>query len=323
MVKQFDCLIVGTAVADVLVRPVSLTTPVGGNRLMHADPLVVTTGGLVCNTGIGMRRLGMRVAAASLVGDDFWGTTIRDCLTREGIDTTGLTNLPSHATSSTAVLIDPSGERSFVHHVGGCAAIDLSFIRNRLDLFAGCRFAVIGYVGLLPGLVAELAEAVQLIAETGCRVAIETAGDGGHLEQVAPALPHVDLYVPSLDEARSQTGHDDPRAIIAHYRSLGARGIIGVKLGTAGTLLSPATNEWLEVPCVVAPGPVIDTTGAGDAFLAGMLTGLLRHLPVNEAGRLGAATAACCVTGVGATRGLRDYETTYRLIQQSAGENCS
>lgn len=317
MAEQFDCLIVGTAVADVLVRPVPLTVPVGGGRLLPAEPLAVTTGGLVCNTSVGMRRLGMHVAAASLVGEDLWAATIRNSLAREGIDTAGLETWPSVATSSTAVLIDPSGERSFVHHVGGCAAIDLGFIRDRLDLFAACRFALIGYVGLLPGLEADLAEAVRLIAETGCRVAIETAGDGGRLEQVAPALRHVDLYVPSLDEARSQTGRDDPRAIIDHYRGLGATGLVGVKLGTAGTLLSPATGEWLEVPCIAAPGPVVDTTGAGDSLLAGLLTGLLRDLPVAEAGRLGAATAACCVTGLGATAGLRDFAATCRVMKQT------
>ncbi|NDH94243.1 MAG: hypothetical protein EBZ13_06870, partial [Planctomycetia bacterium] len=68
MDAQTDCLLVGTAVADVLIRPVPLTQPVGGGRLLHAEPLVVSTGGLVCNTGVAMRRLGMRVAAASLVG---------------------------------------------------------------------------------------------------------------------------------------------------------------------------------------------------------------------------------------------------------------
>jgi len=318
MDTQTDCLLIGTAVADVLIRPVPLTRPVGGGRLLHAEPLAVTTGGLVCNTGVAMRRLGMRVAAASLVGDDLWAATIRDSLSREGIDTAGLETRQSIATSSTAVLIDPSGERSFVHHVGGCAAIDLDFIRDRLDLFAASRWVLIGYIGLLPGLEPDLAEAVRLITATGCKVAIETAGDGGRLEQVAPALPHVDLYVPSLDEARSQTGRDDPRAIIGHYRSLGATGLIGVKLGTAGTLLSPVEGEWLDVPCIAAPGPVVDTTGAGDSLLAGLLTGLLRGLPVAEAGLLGAATAACCVTGIGATEGLRDYAATRQVMEQVA-----
>jgi sugar/nucleoside kinase (ribokinase family) len=58
---------------------------------------------------------------------------------------------------------------------------------------------------------------------------------------------------------------------------------------------------------------VADTTGAGDSLLAGLVAGLARGMPLAEAGRLGAATAACCVTGVGATAGLRSLEETLRL----------
>ena len=123
--------------------------------------------------------------------------------------------------------------------------------------------------------------------------------------------------MPSLDEAVHQTGLSSPNEIIACYRQHGAGGIVGVKLGTRGTLLSPAAGEVFDIPCVAAPGPVVDTTGAGDSFLAGLLTGILRGMPVREAGLLGAATAACCVTGLGATAGLRSFDDTLRLANAS------
>ena len=62
---RIDCVVAGTCVADILVRPVPLTGPVGGGRLFHVDPIEVTTGGIVCNTGIGLARLGL---VAGLVG---------------------------------------------------------------------------------------------------------------------------------------------------------------------------------------------------------------------------------------------------------------
>jgi ribokinase len=86
-----------------------------------------------------------------------------------------------------------------------------------------------------------------------------------------------------------------------------------VKLGTRGTVLSEKPGEFLDIPCIPAPGPVADTTGAGDSFLAGLLAGILRGMTVRDAGLLGAATAACCVTGLGATAGLRSFEDTLRL----------
>ena len=312
-----DCIVCGTCVADILVRPVPLSKPVGGGRLFHVEPIAVTTGGIVCNSGTAMQRLGLRVAASSLVGDDLWGNVVRSRLAAEGIGTAAIESHPTLATSTTAVLIDPSGERSFAHHVGAPQAIDIGFIKRQAAHFGNSRTALVGYFGLLPSLEPVLADALAAIRATGCRVALETGGSGGSLAQLSPALEHVDFYVPSLDEAVHQTGLSDPKAIIDCYRRHGAGGIVGVKLGTRGTLLSPVAGEVVEIPCVAAPGPVVDTTGAGDSFLAGLLTGILRGMPIREAGLLGAATAACCVTGVGATAGLRSFDETLRLVQAS------
>ena len=308
-----DCIVCGTCVADMLVRPVPLTQPLGAGRLFLVEPIELALGGIVCNSGTGLRRLGMRVAASSLVGDDLWGAEIRRRLEAEGIATGALQTHPTLATSTTAALIDPSGERSFAHHVGAPQAIDLPFILKQRPHFATARLALLGYVGLLPGLEPVLAGAVAAIRSAGCRVALETGGNGGTLAEIAPCLPLVDIYVPSLLEASHQTGLDDPRGIIECYREQGATGMLGIKLGTRGTLLSPAPDEWLDIPCLPAPGLVIDTTGAGDAFLAGLLAGWLRGLPAREAGLLGAATAACCVTARGATAGLKDFAATAQL----------
>jgi sugar/nucleoside kinase (ribokinase family) len=312
--RDLDCLVCGTCVADILVRPVPLSQAVGGGRLFHVDPIGVTTGGLVCNAGTAMRRLGLRVAAASILGGDLWADVVRSRLAAEGIDTQPLERNPAIATSTTAVLIDPTGERSFAHHVGAPATLDLAFIRRQAAHFRRSTFALVGYVGLLPALEPALAETAAAIKAEGCLVALETGGSGGTLATVAPALPHVDLYVPSLDEAAHQTGLTAPHEIIDCYRRHGAAGLVGVKLGTRGTLLSPTAGDLIEIPCLPAPGPVADTTGAGDSFLAGLITGLVRGMPPRQAALLGAATAASCVTGVGATAGLRSFADTMRLV---------
>ena len=309
-----DCIVCGTCTADILVKPVGLSTPIGGGRLFDVDPIDVTTGGIVCNSGIAMRRLGLAVGAASIVGDDVWGGVVRRRLDAEGIAAAGVEMHALHATSSTAVLIDPSGERSFAHHVGACRAIDIAFLRRQTAEFSRARLVLLGYFGLLSALEPAIGEAVALLRGLGCQVALETGGSGGTLSAIAAALPNVDLYVPSLDEAIHQTGLADARAIINCYRAHGAAGIVGVKLGSRGTLLSPRAGEFFEIPCVPAPGPVADTTGAGDSLLAGLITGMLHGMPLDQAGRLGAATAACCVTGVGATAGLRSFEETMRLV---------
>jgi sugar/nucleoside kinase (ribokinase family) len=175
---------------------------------------------------------------------------------------------------------------------------------------------VLGYIGLLPALESRLAEAVAVLRRAGCRVVVETGGSGGTLADVAAALPGIDVFVPSLDEASRHAGSDDPREIIACYRRHGAAGLVGVKCGARGSVLSPAADHVIDVPCVAPPGPVVDTTGAGDSWLAGLVMGLVRGMPVEAAARVGAATAACCVTRAGATAGLRGFDETMRLTER-------
>jgi sugar/nucleoside kinase (ribokinase family) len=313
MEKSLDCVLCGSCVADMLVRPVPLDRPIGAGRLMAAEPIELTTGGIVSNSGIAMARLGMKVAAFTYVGNDAWGPAIRGKLSAEGIETSHLLTHPTAATSTTAVMIDPSGERSFAHCVGAPRLIDKALFFEHLDLFAGARMVLLGYYSLMPNLEPDLPEVFAAIRATGCRTALDAAGDGGSMQPLERILPHLDVYVPSHAEAVHQTGVEDPKAILKIFRDCGAPGLLGVKLGSRGALLSPAAGEYLEIACVPPPGAVVDTTGAGDAFYAGLLTGLLRGLAAAEAGRLAAATGACCVTGFGASAGLRDYPQTARL----------
>ncbi len=313
MAKTLDCVLCGSCVVDILVRPVPLEVPIGGGKLLPAEPIEVTTGGIVSNTGVAMARLGMKVAAFTYVGNDDWAGVIRRKYEAEGIDAAFLMTHPTGATSTTAVLIDPTGERSFAHCVGAPKLMDKKSFLDHLNLFSKSRMCLVGYYSLMPNLESDLPEVFAAIRATGCQTALDAAGDGGALKPLDRILPHLDVFVPSRDEATHQTGHTDPQKILETFRSCGAPGLLGVKLGSKGALLSPAPGQYLEVSSVTPPGPVVDTTGAGDCFYAGLLTGLLRGMPVADAGRLAAATGACCVSGLGATAGLRGYDETMRL----------
>lgn len=313
MPKTIDCIICGSCVVDVLVRPVDLDEPIGADRLIRTEPLRLTTGGIVSNAGIAMARLGMKAAAYSLVGDDPWAEVIRRHYVAEGLSAEHLVVRPDLATSTTAVLIAESGQRSFMHAVGAPKQIDRSFFLDKLSHFESSRALLLGYYPLLPNLIDDLAEVFAAVRQRDCLTALDAAADGGDLGPLAPVLPHLDVYVPSHNEAAHQTGEHDPEKIIATYRSEGATGIVGVKLGADGALLCDRSGNLVEVATVDAPGEVIDTTGAGDCFLGGLLTGLLRGMSVSEAGRIAAAAGACCVTGLGATAGCRDWNATARL----------
>jgi len=313
--KTIDCLVGGTCVVDILVRPVPLEESIGVGKLMHAEPIEATTGGIVSNSGIALVRLGMKVSAFTYVGDDSWATMLRETYDRAGMDSSALLTHPSCGTSATAVLIDANGEHSFVYHGGASAQMDRKIVLDHLDLFARSRMALLGYYSLMPQLENDLPEVFERIRKTGCRTALDSAGAGGKLEPLDRILPHLDVYVPSYGEAVPQSGEKDPEKILDVFRGCGTEALLGVKLGDKGALLSPRKGSYLEIAPVAAPGPVVDTTGAGDSFYAGLLAGLLRGMSAEDAGRLGAAAGACCVTGLGASAGLRSFEETARLAR--------
>ena len=325
MAAQLDCLVCGSCVVDVLCRPVNLDDPIGRGVLHEVGPLSVQGGGITSNAGITMARLGLRVGVLSFVGRDAWGWVIRELYRSEGIDDSNVLEHPTEATSSTVVAIDPGGERSFFHCVGAPRELDRAAFQDRMDFLARCRLVLLGYYSLMPRLEADLPAVLRDIRAAGSQTALDAAGTGGDLRPLDRILPHLDLYVPSLGEASHQTGHEDPRKIIETFRGCGAPGILGVKLGTRGVLLSAKEGEYLHVPAVDPPGPVVDTTGAGDCFYGGLITGLLRGLSLEDAGRLGVAAGACAVTTLGGCSGGRDYGFTARLggirVPRTVSEN--
>lgn len=311
--RPLDCIVCGSCVVDVLVRPVNLAQPIGGGKLVRTEPMQLATGGIVSNAGIAMARLGMKPAAFTYVGNDDWAGLLRERYEREGLNADHLITHPEAPTSTTVALVDAQGERSFLHAVGAPKKLDRQAFLDKLDLFRSSRAMLLGYFPLLPNLLADLSEVFAAIRGTGCLTALDAAGDGGDMRDLAPVLPMLDVYVPSLAEARHQTGCDDPIEILNAFRAAGATGLLGVKLGAEGALLSPKASEVIEVATVEPPGQVVDTTGAGDCFLAGLLTGLLKGLSVSESGKLAAAVGAMCVTGLGATTAIGDYTEACRL----------
>jgi sugar/nucleoside kinase (ribokinase family) len=313
MEKNIDCVVCGSCTVDVIVRPFPVDRPVGRGKLVRVDPIEATTGGIVSNSGMALARLGMRIAALTYVGRDDWAGIVQRTYQSEGIDTSRLICHPTAPTSATVVLVDASGERSFAHAQGAPKQIDRRFFQENLDLFARSRTMLLGYYSLMPNVEQDLPDVLREIRAAGCRTALDAAGDGGGLQPLDRILSELDFYVPSHAEASHQTGQTDPERIIRTYRACGAPGLVGVKLGARGALLQDSSGEYFSIDPVTPPGSVLDTTGAGDAFYAGLLCGVLRGLPLDQAGRLAAASGACCVTALGATAGLRDFEQTARL----------
>ena len=318
--RTLDCVVAGSCVADILCRPVDLSRAVGAEAHVDTEPAVLSPGGLTANAGLTLARLGCAAGVLSRVGDDGWGGMLRDAFEAEGVDASGLGTVPGAATSTTVVLVDGDGERAFLHHGGAHRGLrKADYLSDAaLALFARSRWLLLGYYPLMPNLQGDLPEVFAAVRATGCKVALESAGGelGGSMDPLSDILPHVDLYVPSLAEARAQTGLRDAEAMLRLFRLCGAPGVLGVKLGgERGVLLQSASEEFVRVPSCLPLGRVVDTTGAGDSFLAGMIAGLCADESLDAAARLGCAAAACTVSVVGGS----DPALTMKMARRVAG----
>jgi sugar/nucleoside kinase (ribokinase family) len=305
-----DAAIFGLIVADVIAEPMDLRNPPRPGGLAFTNSVQLTTGGNVCNTGIAMAKLGMKVAAAGLVGEDVLGAAVTERLRQSGLDTSAVFKTDRGQTSATVVAVEPGGERCFFHTPGVTKLLDASALRQCFPIFRRCRYVQIGYFGLLPALTPQLPALLKELraAAPDTKVALETVTPVGPWGELEPILPHLDLFIPSRGEAIDLTGERDPERMIAAFRKHMKRGLIGIKLDAAGCLLDDGTGRPVPVPAYKIK--VVDTTGAGDTWFAGLLTGLVRGMPLAEAGKLANRTAADCCTALGASAGVRSFEET-------------
>src|SRR2546430_2031566 len=110
--------------AGILAAPFALRPPPAPGALSLVDSITLTTGGNVCNTGIAMAKLGMRVAASGMVGNDILGSAVREKLEIEGVDTSTIFESETAQTAATVVAVEPGGERVFFHTPGVTPLLD-------------------------------------------------------------------------------------------------------------------------------------------------------------------------------------------------------
>jgi sugar/nucleoside kinase (ribokinase family) len=308
-----SCGIFGLIVADLIAEPMDLRHPPAPGGLVVAKSITLTTGGNVCNTSIALAKLGTPVLAAGMVGNDILGRAVIDRMQQFGVDTSCVQISDQAQTSSTVVAVEPGGERCFFHVPGVCTKIDAAVFRKCMPALAKCEYVQIGYFGLLPALTPVLPE---LLAEfrrltPNTKVAVETVNPPGTWEELRPILPHLDLFCPSRTEAIALINESDPVKIVKTFRKYIPRAIIGVKLDAEGCYLDDGVTS-MTIPAY--PIKVIDTTGAGDTWFGGLLTGLSKKMSLKQAGQLANRTAADCCTALGASSGLRSFEETIARI---------
>jgi ribokinase/sulfofructose kinase len=245
-------------------------------------------GGPAANAACAASRLGLRVAALAMVGDDRSGQIAVDGYAEFGVDTSLIEVTPGATSPFTVILIDPTGEKAIVVVPGTPPSYPMDHVEQAL------RRTRMMY--MMPGARPQFLELASLARACGAEVMIDvesTVGvDPASLRQMLAA---VDIASFNRDGFIAATGEQPTPETVRRLLEHGPHTIV-VTQGARGSLAVTAGG--------VAKHPgyrveVVDTTGAGDTFNAAFLSATLGGLALGERLRFANAAAALSVTAMG------------------------
>ena len=266
----------------------------------HGDVVRRLVGGVVLNHLGWARVLGLRTAIFGKQGDDPNGRFLRAGMERLGI--AHRIELGGSASSFAQVYVDPKGARAIYMARGATAEYTPEEVESRHHSVISAAAVVTTEVSQLP--LATVKRVLELARAAGARTVVDldvSLADAvpvlGSEEELLAVLRLADVIKPSLSalDGLVPGGTARKRARALAERT-GAK-LVALTLGNAGSLLLDE-NDAFAVPA--AQVRVVDTTGAGDAFLGGLLAGLHAGLDLESAGKLGNACGGACCEQIGA-----------------------
>lgn len=303
MEKRYDITTVGMINQNLAFAPVDRT--VFDRDVTLIGPVVATPGGDAMNEALTAARLGSRVAILGRVGDDLFGRDALEQARRAGVDTAGVRVQAGDATAIGAMLVDAGGQRHIVANRGAfeklCLAdIDFAVVEDTRHLNIGSMLALKALDG--SGATELLRRARAAGAITSADVKQDTYGIG--FTGIRRTFPYLDYFLPSLEEAAYLSGEEQPQDQADFFLQAGCGAVI-IKLGAEGCYVATGDMRRHVPAC---PARVVDTSGAGDNFVAGLLTGLSKGWALLEAVRFANATAAISIGAMGSNGAVRSFQ---------------
>jgi 2-dehydro-3-deoxygluconokinase len=312
MDKAFDVLHAGIMCADV-----SLKIPYDSMDFsidsMRIDDAVILPGGDATNASRVMARLGKKAALASKIGKDDFGIAIKKIVDKSGVDTSYIKMDPESRTTISFVLINKKGDRIFLVYSGSLQEfsiedIDMSVLKKARHVNFGSYFA---HPKMDKGGVERLFKAAKAAGlSTSADVTYDSSGTG--FEAIKGSLRYVDYFMPSYVEGRYLTGETEPERMADFLiRETGDKTVV-IKMGEEGCFIKSQGKCIRSRPFDVK---AVDTTGAGDNFVAGFLTGLSNGWDLERCAEFANAVAGFSVQFIGAVTAEMSMERIQEFMR--------
>jgi ribokinase len=284
--------IVGSINMDLVVRVTHLPEP--GETILGHDYQTIP-GGKGANQAVAAARLGAQVDMVGRVGKDAFGNLLRQNLQREGINGSAVEDDPDSSSGIALITVDKNGQNTIVVASGTNMTMTPAQITQAFEKAAHMD-AVVMQLEIPLDCVEETA---RLACARGAKVVLNPAP----ARQLPPfILQLVDVIVPNESETSLLTGlsvdtFQQAEAAARGLLQAGPRSVV-LTLGERGALVVEKDQPAVHIP--PHPMQVVDTTAAGDAFVAGLAVGLAEGKSLVEAAQMGNAAGAIAVTRLGA-----------------------
>ena len=304
-----DVSVIGLYILDVLGRPVERIPEGGGVEFI--EEIRLTVAGTAGGTVVDAAKLGLDCLAVGAVGDDEKADFVLATLEKHGVDASGMRRVEGVPTSATILNVRPNGERPALHVRGASDHFEVASEAH--DAVFDAHVVHLGGTGLLRTLDGEPSRVLLEEAKRrGRTVTFDLiAATAETLALVEPLLPHIDYFMPSIEEARDMSGRASVEDCARFYLDRGV-GTCVLTLGAEGAYYASREGHAFRSPPFRID--VVDTTGCGDAFDAGIITALRRGMDPETAVRFAQAAAGLVATGLGSDAGIRSFDHTLHCM---------
>lgn len=308
----YDYASIGFFTFDCLGRPVRRIP--GPTEFDFLEEITIAVSGAAGAAAIVAAKYGLKVLGVGGVGADDMGDWVLGKLGQHGVDTSLMQRIEGVGTSSSIVAVQENGQRPAMHMRGATGSFEIA--PDQFDKVLDATFVHIGGAGLMDRMDGE--PTVDLLARAkrrGCTTTLDVASARHEdMPMIARLLPHVDYFLPSVEEARLLSGLSDTQDVARFMLDRGVRCCI-LTLGEDGAYYHHADGTRFHIPAFEVG--VVCTCGCGDAFNAGFVAGLHRGLGPEDAVTLAQATSALNATGLGSQAGVRSFDHTMEFARRT------
>jgi len=273
-----------------------------GLRLEEQITFKRFAGGAPANFAVGIKRLGLTSGVITKVGGDFFGRFLLETLKKEQVDISQIKITNQYKTALAFVGLDEKRNPSFSFYRSPCADIMLTQEEISEEYIKYAKLLMCGTVSMADEPArSAIFKAINYAKKYGLQVACDPnlRDDLWHFkdpkEHIFRILKDTDIFLPSITEAEFITGEKGEKAFET-ILDLGPS-ILAITHGAKGSTVLTKDEEFFAPSYKV---DVVDTTGAGDAFAAGLITGLLTNMPLEKIPYFANAVSAVKITRKGA-----------------------